>query len=146
MALLVLALALFVLEAKITSHGVLAAGGAVAMVLGALYLVDSPAPELRIRLSTAVALALPFALITAFLVTLVVRARRSAIATGQESYAGQTAVASTALDPEGQVIFRGEIWRAQARCAIAVGESVRVTGIDGLLLKVEPESKGARNV
>ena len=145
-ALLLLALALFVLEAKVTSHGVLGAGGAVAMVLGALYLIDSPVPELRIRLSTALSLALPFALITGFLVTLVVRARRSAIATGQESYEGQAAVTTTALEPDGQVVFRGEIWHARSRCAIGVGQNVRVTGVDGLTLSVEPESKGARDV
>ncbi len=54
-ALLLLAFTLFVLEVKFTSHGVLGAGGAVAMVLGAVMLVDSPVPELRIHWSTALA-------------------------------------------------------------------------------------------
>ena len=51
-ALLVLAVALFVLEAKFTSHGVLGIGGAVAMILGAMLLVEGP-PEVRIHLATA---------------------------------------------------------------------------------------------
>ena len=144
-ALLVLALALFVLEAKVTSHGVLGAGGALAMVLGALYLVDSPAPELRIRLSTALGLALPFALITGFLVTLVVRARRLAVSTGQESYAGQWAETTETLTPEGQVIFRGEVWHARARGRVEAGCKVRVTGVEGLTLHVEPETEGENN-
>ena len=57
-ALLVLAIALFILEAKFATHGVLGGGGAVAMVLGAVLLIDSPIPELRIRWSTAIGVAL----------------------------------------------------------------------------------------
>lgn len=63
-ALLLLAVALFVLEAKFASHGILGTGATVAMVLGAMMLIDSPAPEMRIHLSTALGLAIPFALIT----------------------------------------------------------------------------------
>ena len=58
-ALLVLAFVLFVLEAKFTSHGILATGGAASMVLGAVLLVNSPLPEMRVHWSTAIALALP---------------------------------------------------------------------------------------
>src|SRR5712671_1274907 len=75
-ALLVLAVALFVLEAKFASHGILGTGGAVAMVLGAVFLINGP-PELRIRLSTALAVSLPFALITMFLTALAISARDS---------------------------------------------------------------------
>ena len=71
-ALLVLALALFVLEAKFTSHGMLGIGGTIAMVLGALLLVKGP-PQMRIHLATALAVALPFAAITMFLVSIVVK-------------------------------------------------------------------------
>ena len=57
--LIITALALFALEAKVTSHGVLAAGGIVAMVLGAMILIKSPWPEARIHLPTALSVALP---------------------------------------------------------------------------------------
>src|SRR6202043_1952489 len=72
--LLVLSVALFILEAKFTSHGMLGIGGTISMVLGALLLVDGP-PEMRIHLSTALAVALPFALFALFLVWILVRAR-----------------------------------------------------------------------
>jgi membrane-bound serine protease (ClpP class) len=72
--LLLFAVAMFVLEAKIASHGILGAGGTIAMILGALLLIEGP-PEVRIRLSTALAVSLPFAAITMFLVSLVIRAR-----------------------------------------------------------------------
>src|SRR5205085_2605751 len=57
-ALLVLSLALFVLEAKFASHGILGIGGTVSMVLGAMLLINGP-PEIRIHLSTAFGVALP---------------------------------------------------------------------------------------
>ena len=138
--LLVLALALFVLEAKIASHGILGAGGAVEMVLGALMLVDSPLPELRIRLSTAVGLALPFAIITTFLVSLVIRARASKVITGSAGMVGALGVAHTPLRPKGKVFVHGEYWDAVATAPVEAGAQVRVTGIQGLTLKVEPAS------
>lgn len=141
-ALLVLALALFVMEAKVASHGVLAAGGAFAMILGAMLLVDSPYPEVRIRLSTAVVLALPFAAITVFLVTLIVRARLRPAETGREGMLGLAGVALTDLAPEGRVRVRGEEWQARAAAPLGAGAVVRVTGMRGLELEVEPGKEG----
>jgi len=138
-ALLLLALALFVLEAKIVSHGILGAGGAVAMILGAMLLVESPLPEMRIRLSTAVGLALPFALITTFLLSLVIRARLSKVATGAAGMVGELGTAHTALAPKGKVFVHGEYWDALSTAAVPAGARVRVTAVDGFTLKVEPE-------
>lgn len=137
-ALLLIAAVLFALEVKIASHGILGVGGAVALVLGAVLLVDSPVPELRIQLSTAVTLALPFAAIVLFLVSLIVRARLAPPQTGREGFKNGVATAITDLAPRGQVVFRGEVWQARAPCEIKAGATVRVTGLEGLELKVEP--------
>jgi membrane-bound serine protease (ClpP class) len=137
-ALLLLAFALFILEAKLASHGVLGAGGAVAMVLGAVLLIDSPLPELRIRWGTAIALTLPFSLITAFLLSLVVRARANKVETGGEGMLGLTGSAISDLAPEGKVFVHGEYWNAVAATPVAAGAQVRVTAIDKLKLTVEP--------
>jgi len=137
-ALLILSLALFVLEAKFTSHGILGAGGAVAMVLGALMLVDSPVPEMRVRLSTALALALPFSIITVLLVSLVVRARRNKVVTGLEGMLGETGTALSDLAPEGKVFVRGEYWDARSTAPVRAGAEIRVTAVDRLTLTVEP--------
>src|SRR5580704_17897850 len=75
-ALLLLGGVMLILEVKFASHGVLGVGGTVAMVLGALLLVNGP-PEVRIHLATALSVVLPFALISVFLVTLAVQARRN---------------------------------------------------------------------
>lgn len=137
-ALLILALALFLMETQVPSHGVLGAGGAVAMVLGALLLVDSPLPEMRIRLATAIALALPFAVITMVLVSLVVRARRNKVTTGAEGMIGEIGTALTPLDPNGTIFVHGEYWNALATRPVAEGQKVRVMDIHQLKLTVEP--------
>jgi len=135
-ALLVLALALFVLEAKFASHGMLGIGATISMVLGALLLVNGP-PEMRIHLSTALAVALPFAAITMFLVSIVVKARRNKVLTGPQGMIGELGVARTALEPEGQVLVRGEYWDAVANTPVPAGARVHVTGVAGLKLQVE---------
>ena len=145
-ALLILALALFVLEAKFTSHGILGIGGAVAMVLGAVMLIDSPSPELRIRWSTAIAVTLPFSFITVVLLSLALRARRNKVQTGVEGMIGEVGVVLTPLAPNGKVIVRGEYWDAGSATSLPEGARVRVTRIDGLKLTVEPLAETNRGM
>ncbi len=145
-SLIVLAFALFILEAKIASHGILAIGGAVALVLGAVLLIDSPVPEMRIRLATAIALALPFAIITVVLVSLALRARASKVITGTAGMLDSIAVAQTALTPVGKVFIQGEYWDAVSSAPVPPGARVRVTRIEGLTLEVEPVSSAGNVV
>ena len=140
-ALLLLAFALFILEAKFVSHGILGAGGAVAMVLGAVMLINSPYPEMRVHWSTAISLALPFSAITVFLLSLVIKARRSKVETGIEGMIGETGAAVTELAPEGKVFVHGEYWNAVSSRPLPVGSRVRVTHIDKLKLTVESETE-----
>jgi membrane-bound serine protease (ClpP class) len=136
--LIITALALFALEAKLTSHGVLAAGGVVAMVLGAMILIKSPWPEARIHFSTALSVALPLGIITVFLLSLVVAAQRRKALTGEAGMIGLLGVADTDLDPWGNVLVHGEIWKARAAGRIPRGARIRVREIEGLTLVVEP--------
>jgi membrane-bound serine protease (ClpP class) len=137
--LLVLALALFILEAEFASHGILGAGGAVSMILGALLLIDSPLPELRIRVSTAIGLTLPFAIITVFLLSLVLRARAHKVTTGSAGLVDEVGLAHTPLGPKGKVFIHGEFWDAISSKPVEAGAPVRVVAVEGLVLKVEPE-------
>jgi len=137
-ALLLLSITLFVLEAKFAAHGVLAVSGAFSMVLGAVMLVDSPLPEMRVHLSTALALALPFSAITVLLLSLAIRARRNKAQTGAEGMVGEIGSAMTALAPAGKIFVHGEYWDAVSSSPVAAGAQVRVTDIAGLQLKVEP--------
>lgn len=142
-ALLLLSIALFVLEAKFTSHGVLGLGGTVAMILGAVMLVKGP-PSMRIHLSTATAVAIPFALITIFLVSIVMRARANKVITGDTGMLDEIGVARTALAPEGKVLVRGEYWDAVATAPVEEGARVRVRAVEGLTLTVEPAGEAGR--
>ena len=107
------------------------------MVLGALLLVQGP-PEMRIHLATALGVTLPFALITFFLLTLIVRARRNKVVTGRAGMVGELGRAHTALQPEGRVFVHGEFWGAEASEPVEAGARIRVTEVDGLTLRVEP--------
>jgi membrane-bound serine protease (ClpP class) len=138
LALLVAGFVLFALEAKFATHGVLGIGGIVCLVIGGLFLVDGPIPEMRVHLVTALAVGIPVGTIAIFLATLVLRARKVHVSTGSEGMVGEIGVARTELEPEGKVFVHGELWNATARTAIAAGARVRVARVDGLRVVVEP--------
>jgi membrane-bound serine protease (ClpP class) len=134
------AFALFAAEAKFASHGVLTIGGIVLLTLGGLLLVDGPIPEMRVHLSTALAVSAPLGMITAFLMSIALKARRNKVVTGVQGLVGETGVAQTALTPAGKVFVHGELWDAISSSDLAVGQMVTVSRVDGLTLQVEPLS------
>lgn len=138
-----IALGLFILEAKYTSHGVLALGGIVAMLLGALMLVQSPLTHAGVSLGVAIGVTLPFALITIMLMRLVLKSRAWKPLMGREQFIGTTAEVTDALVPspdgeifQGMVRLNGALWRAVSKEAIPKGAHVRVTSFEGLTLHV----------
>jgi membrane-bound serine protease (ClpP class) len=135
--LIALAFVLFALEAKIASHGVLTVGGIAALTMGGLLLVDGPIPEMRVRLAVALAVSLPFGLITAFLMTIALRARRNKVVTGAQGLVGEIGVARSELAPAGKVFVHGELWDAHAAGPIPEGAPVRVVAIRDFDLLVE---------
>jgi membrane-bound serine protease (ClpP class) len=137
------AFALFAAEAKFTSHGVLTAGGIALLTLGGLLLVDSPIPEMRVHLLTALSVSIPLGLITAFLMTIALKARRNKVVTGAQGLVGETGVAQTALSPQGKVFVHGELWDAVASQALPLGQLVVVRKIDSLTLEVDPLTETA---
>jgi membrane-bound serine protease (ClpP class) len=138
LVLIAVAFALFALEAKFTSHGVLTTGGIVLLTLGGLLLVDAPIPEMRVRLLTAVAISVPFGLITAFLMTIALRARRNKAVSGVQGMIGEIGVAHSPLVPEGKVFVHGEIWNAVSTVPAPAGVKVVVRRVEGLQLEVSP--------
>ena len=132
--------ALFALEAKFATHGVVGIGGIAMLTLGALLLVDGPIPEMRVNLWTALAVSIPFGLITVFLMNVALRARRNKITTGAQGLVGETGIARTPLLPDGKVFLHGEIWDAVASSNIESGQRVVVRHLDGLRLHVDPAS------
>ncbi|MBB5345528.1 NfeD family protein [Tunturibacter empetritectus] len=141
--LLLAAVVMMLLEAKFSSHGVLAAVGIAALIFGLATLVDGPIPELRVHLATALGAGLGFGTISFGLAWIALRARRGKVLTGPQAMIGGTAVVRTPLCPTGQVEIRGELWQASLRGqdALAVGSLVSVRDLDGLTLIVEPANK-----
>jgi membrane-bound serine protease (ClpP class) len=136
-------LALFVLEAKFPTHGVLGVGGVIAMVLGALFLIQSPITGMGVSLWTALGVAVPFAIIVIALMRLVMRSLTWKQATGKEELIGEEGSVTEGLDathPAGMIFVHGELWRAVALGgqAISKGARVRVRKVSGLTLEVEP--------
>ena len=138
LALILGSFALFALEAKFASHGVLTIGGIALLVIGGMLLVDGPIPEMRVRLVTALAVSVPLGLITAFLMSIAVRARRNKVVTGQQGLIGEIGIAETALSPSGKVFVHGELWDAVSTLSVPAGERIVVRGVDALTLRVDP--------
>jgi len=141
--LIVVALVLFVLEAKYPTHGVLGVGGVLAMVLGALFLINSPLTGGGVSLSAALGVAIPCAVIIIILMRLVLRSRTWKMSTGKEELIGEVGEVTEPVESAGlpgMVFVHGELWRAITRQGeeIPKGTRVRVKKIAGLTLEVEP--------
>jgi len=141
--LILLALALFVLEAKFPTHGVLGVGGVVSMILGALLLVRSPLTGMGVSLATAFGMAIPFAVIVIILMRLVLRSHGWKQTTGKEELVGEIGEVTAALAPDGapgMVRVHGELWQATGPAGVGIspGAQARVRKVSGLTLEVEP--------
>jgi membrane-bound serine protease (ClpP class) len=142
--LIVAALVLFILEAKYTSHGLLAVGGVALMVIGALVLIRSPLTGLRVSLGTALGATLPFALLTVFLMRMVIQSFAWKQAAGVEALVGEVGHVTEVIEGKGMVFVAGELWRAAADTLIPKGASVRVMRVHGLTVYVEPVEDSAK--
>lgn len=138
--LIILAIILFILEIKIISHGVLAIGGVIAMLIGSLMLFESPGPFMKLSLY----LILPAVIITAVFFTIVLslayRAYKRKPITGSESFIGLEGIANTDITKEsGMVSLHGEIWSAYSDEPISKGEKIIVRSVSGLKVKVKKQ-------
>ena len=140
--LILLAVAMFVLEIKVASYGMLTFGGTACLVIGSLMLFRGPIPELRLPLSVALPPSLALAALCAVAVRLAVRAQRAAVGTGVEGLVGEVGEVTQDLAPEGTVFVHGEIWNAtSASGSVGKGERVRVVKVESMRLVVEAAGK-----
>jgi len=138
--LIILGVGLFIAEAFITSHGVLGVGGAIAMAIGSVMLIESPSPYLRISWAVIVPVVALSALLFIITVSLAVRVHREKADTGKEGMIGLQGEAKTDVHGSGQVFVRGEYWNAWSDSPIQKGERVKVEAVEGLKLKVKKAS------
>jgi membrane-bound serine protease (ClpP class) len=136
--LIVLGIILLILEVKVTSFGVLAVGGVVALFFGSMMLIDSPLPEMQIGLRMIVPITLSIAAILLFLVRLAVQAQRQRSVTGEAGMLDEVGQALSSIVPGGvgRVQAHGEIWTATSDEVLAAGDRVKVVAVKGLLLTV----------
>ncbi|MEK7798895.1 MAG: nodulation protein NfeD [Acidobacteriota bacterium] len=141
-ALVVLAIAMFLLELKVPSYGALTMGGIVCLILGALMLFKGApgAPGIGVARWAILSIAGTAGLIMAILTTLVVRVSRRKPTTGSVGLVGERGTALTDLDPAGRVFVHGEYWNARTARPIRKGAMVRVTRVQDLALEVEEVS------
>jgi membrane-bound serine protease (ClpP class) len=141
-ALIILAMIFFIAEIKVASHGILGAGGVIALILGSMILFSGTGPG---RLSLTVILVATG--VTALFFLLVVgaglRAQARPVKTGSAGLVGQRAVVIERLAPDGSVRLGDEIWRAIANTPVEAGSAVEITGVEGLTLRVRPMAKEA---
>jgi membrane-bound serine protease (ClpP class) len=141
-ALVVLAMILYLAEIKVQSHGILGIGGTVALIAGGLLLFNTSASFLKVSwpvLIVAVVIVLGFFTVV---IRAVAKAMRRPHVTGLESLVGATGVALSPLGPEGRVRLRGETWRARTEGGdLLKDEPVEVLRTEGLTLVVRRQSE-----
>jgi membrane-bound serine protease (ClpP class) len=138
--LILLGIVFFILEATVTSFGLLAIGGVISMILGSLMLVKAEAPFLQISWSVILPVVAMAAFFTLFIVGMGLRAMKSRPLTGREGMVGLIGVAKTALAPQGQLSVHGELWEAVSEQPLQPGDQAEVTRVEGLKLYVKPVS------
>ncbi len=139
-ALIIFAVILFLLEIKVPSYGILSIGGVISLILGGIFLIDSPAPYLQVSKSVIISVAVFSALFIVFVLRYVVKAQRSKVTTGNEGMVGLSGKVKEKIDPEGMVYVAGALWKATADQPLEKGEMVVVTEVDGMSVKVEKKN------
>jgi membrane-bound serine protease (ClpP class) len=144
LGLIIFGIILFLLEIKIVSHGLLAIGGIVSLLLGSMMLIRSGSSLEVVKISRTVIFAATAvsALFFLFIVGFGLKAQRGKVVTGMEALIGDTAEALDLLDPAGTVRFQGETWNAESLSGrIEKGEKVRIKEMKNLKLYVESIAK-----
>ncbi|HJU05364.1 MAG TPA: nodulation protein NfeD [Nitrospiraceae bacterium] len=139
--LMILGVVFLVLEATITSYGLLAIGGLISMILGSVMLIKTDAPFLQISWSVILPVVGAAAGFSLLIVGMGMRAMRKPPLTGKEGMVGTMGIAKTALAPRGQVLIRGELWEAFSESPAQPGDRVEVIRMEGLTLYVKPAHK-----
>jgi len=141
LALILLAVGLFIAEYFTTSFGLFTAGGIISLVAGSLILF-SHSPGIEVNRGLIVGVAAGFAAFAIFVVGAIIRGQRRRKATGAEGMIGKMAIAKTPLDPTGTVLTQGELWTAASEGGrVAPGEEVIITKVEALKLWVTKKLK-----
>ena len=141
LALIALALMLFIFDIYAPTHGVLTIGGIISFLIGSLMLFNGADPLFRLSLSYIIPATIVTAAFFVFVLGKGLRAQRLPIKAGAETLLGKTVIALMPIDSHGGRIFvEGEYWNAASDTLIGKGQPAEITAVEGLTLKVK--SKG----
>ncbi|HEY9199140.1 MAG TPA: nodulation protein NfeD [Gammaproteobacteria bacterium] len=138
MALIILGVALMIGEAFAPSFGILGIGGVIAFVIGSIILMDTQAPGFGIDIAVIATFAVLSVLMFVFVVGMALRARRRPVVSGRDELVGGTARVVDDFQGRGTVRIHSERWQAYSAVPLRKDQNVKVTGIEGLVLRVEP--------
>ena len=142
LALIALALMLFIFDIYAPTHGVLTVGGVISFLIGSLMLFNRTDPLFRLSLGYIIPATLVTAAFFLFVVGKGVRAQLLPVKAGTETMVGKTVTTLTPIDSRGGRIFvEGEYWNAVSDIPIEKDETVEIAAVQGLTLKVK--TKGA---
>jgi membrane-bound serine protease (ClpP class) len=141
-ALIVLAIGLFIVDIYTPTHGVLTVGGIVAFFFGALMLFDRANPAFRLSLSIIIPATVVTALFFIAIVGAGLRAQFLPVRAGRETMVGKVTPALARIDASsGKVFIEGEYWNAVSETVVEKGQPVEIVAFDGLTLKVIPKTQ-----
>ena len=138
LTLIALGVGLMITEFFVSAFGSLVIGGLIAFIAGSLLLFDSNVPGLQVARSLIMGLAMVGAFLALSIMLLAARARRRPVSTGREAMVGAIAEPINDMVLTGQVRYGGELWNARTAKPLRAGQTVRIIGIEGLVLWVEP--------
>src|SRR3989440_6782470 len=142
LALIALALMLFVFDIYAPTHGVLTIGGIISFLIGSLMLFNRADPLFRLSLSYIIPATLVTAAFFVFVTGKGLRAQLLPIKAGAETLIGKTVTALTAIDSNGGRTFvEGEYWNAVSDTPIEKDEAVEIAAVQGLTLKVKTKGE-----
>ena len=141
LALIAVGIGMLILEVMTPTYGVLGVGGVVAFVIGSIILVDSDLPGYQLPIAIIAGFAAATGGVAFFIVGAAVRARASKVVSGVEGMVGGSALVLEDFEGQGAVRAFGEIWRAESAAPLMKDATVRITGVDGLVLAVEPQAQ-----
>jgi len=128
---------LFIAEIKVISHGLLTVGGIISLILGSLLLFESPDPALRVSWSVMIPTLTIICLFFAGIIALVLKAQMRKKLTGKEGMIGEEGRAVTDVYETGKVFIKGEYWNASSDTPVEKGRRVRISKVEGLIIKIE---------
>jgi membrane-bound serine protease (ClpP class) len=138
LALILLGILFMIAEAFAPSFGALGIGGAIAFVVGSIMLIDTELEGYGVSWPVIITVAIVGAVVFGGVATLALKARRRDIVTGQEEMLQSVGEALESFKAEGRVRVHSEDWSARASAPIKRGQKIKVIGIEGLVLIVEP--------